>query len=69
MKPTKTYSDAKQTMWETWFNTSFILFMCVFFIGTLDNSQILIPWWPYAFVATGFNLAMCLYIGVRTTKE
>ena len=57
--------QSQQTMWETWFVTSFIIFSAYFFVGTLENSRIDFPNYPYFAIASVINLAICVYYGTR----
>jgi hypothetical protein len=68
MKKTKTYSDSKQSMWETWFVLSTIIFMCFMFAGALEGSVKMFPnWTPFALIAT-INLLICIIVGTRKPK-
>lgn len=62
-KPTPTYSDSKQTMWETWFVTSLVLVIVLFILGLMESSKEFIPEWPYIFGLVVANLCYCLFIG------
>lgn len=57
--------QSKQTMWETWFVASFIIFIAYFFVGTLENSRIDFPNYPYFAIAAVFNLAASVYYGTK----
>jgi hypothetical protein len=57
--------QSKQTMWETWFVASAIIFFAYFFVGTLENSRIDFPNYPYFAMASVFNLAASLYYGTK----
>lgn len=57
--------QAKQTMWETWFVTSSVLFASIFFVATLDNSRIDFPNLPYLAIPATINLAICIYKGSK----
>lgn len=69
MKKTKTYVDSKQTMWETWFVISLIIFGAYFFVGTLENSMKEFPNWIYFMLLSTFNLLICIIIGCYPRKE
>jgi TM2 domain-containing membrane protein YozV len=66
MKPTKTYYDRNQTMWEYWLITSIIIFLCYFFIGTLPNSIKEFPNWLIFFLLSVINLTICIFKGIQT---
>lgn len=52
-----------QTLWETWFVSSVIIFLAYFFVGTLDGSRDTFPNWLPFFLVSVINLIACLYIG------
>jgi len=57
--------QADQTMWETWFVISCILFGATFFVGTLENSRQEFPNLPIIGIITVINLAICIYKGSK----
>ena len=57
--------QSKQTMWETWFVASIIIFTAYFFVGTMENSRIDFPNYPYFAIISVINLAICVYYGTR----
>ena len=61
-----TYSnDPKQTMWETWFVASIIVFLSIIFWRTLYNNEQLPMYYDALLLATFVNLIYCLYIGLK----
>jgi hypothetical protein len=52
-----------QTLWETWFISSTIIFLAYFFVGTLEGSKYTFPNWLPFFLISVINLITCLYIG------
>ena len=64
----KKSEETKQTMWETWFVASVIIFLAFFFVGTLDNSKTEFPNWLPFMLASCINLIICIYYGVKTPK-
>lgn len=61
----KTYSDSKQTMWETWFVASFIIVIAYIVVGTMEGAVDMFPnWGIFAGIAL-FNFIVCLHIGCR----
>lgn len=54
-----------QTIWETWFICSIIVFATYFFVGTLDGSKDMFPNWLPFFLISIINLITCLYIGSK----
>lgn len=68
MKKSNLSEEAQQTMWETWFVASIILFLGSFFIGTLEGSKTFLPNWIYAMSLVTINLMTCLYYGLKTPK-
>lgn len=65
MKPTKTYSDSKQTMWETWFVISFVIFFTYFLVGTLENSVEMFPNWTPFMLLSAVNFVICIIVGLK----
>ena len=61
----KKSEQTKQTIWEMWFVASAILFLAYFFVGTLENSKVDFPNYPYFAIAAVINLAICIYYGVK----
>jgi len=61
-----TYSnDPKQSMWETWFVTSVILFLSMMFWGTIGNTDNLPIYYDGLLLAIFANLVYCCYIGFK----
>lgn len=58
-------NDPKQTMWETWFIISVILFITSFCIGTLENSVQMFPNFRIWFGISCINLIYCVHIGLK----
>lgn len=58
--------DSKQTLWETWFVASVVILLGLIFIGTLNNSKIFMPYWPFLISFSIFNLVYCIYKGSKT---
>ena len=65
MKPTKTYSDSKQTMWETWFVLSFVILASYIIVGTMEGSVDMFPNWDIFAGIAMFNFIFCLYRGFK----
>jgi hypothetical protein len=57
--------QAKQTMWETWFVSSIIIFFAYFFVGTLENSKVDFPNWLPFMLASMVNLIICIIYGTK----
>jgi hypothetical protein len=62
----KKSEQVKQTMWETWFVASVIIFLAYFFVGTLEGSKTAFPNWLPFMIASFINLAICTYYGFKT---
>ena len=61
-----TYSnDPKQSMWETWFVASVIMFLSIIFWGTYYNNEQLPIYYDALLLTTFVNLIYCLYIGLK----
>lgn len=58
----------KQNTWEYIFMISFIIFGCLFFIGTLQGSTNL-KWLPYAIGIAFLNLGYWVYKGTTESKD
>lgn len=63
MKPHKTYSDGKQSMWELWFLSGLFAFIVLFVIGLCDGSRDFFPYWPLFFGISIINLGAALWKG------
>jgi membrane protein YdbS with pleckstrin-like domain len=59
----KTYSDSKQTMWETWFVLSVIIVFAYLVVGVMIGSEQQFPNWDIFAVLAIVNLLVCLYKG------
>jgi uncharacterized membrane protein len=64
MKATKTYSDSKQTVWETWFIISLMLVVFTFVLG-LNFGPKELPSFPLIGVLANINLIYCIVVGSR----
>jgi len=62
----KKSEQSKQTMWETWFVASIIIFFAYFFVGTLEGSRTAFPNLLPFMLASCINLIICIYYGVKT---
>lgn len=60
-----TYSDTKQTMWETWFVLSFVIIISYIFVGTIEGSQDMFPNWYIFATIVMFNFILCLHKGFK----
>ena len=61
-----TYSnDPQQSIWETWFVTSVIIFLSIIFWGTIYNNEQLPIYYDVLLLASFVNLIYCLYIGLK----
>ena len=61
-----TYSnEPNQSMWETWFVASVIVFLSIIFLGTLYNNEQLPIYYDTLLLATFVNLIYCLTIGLK----
>ena len=61
-----TYSnDPKQSMWETWFVASVIVFLSIIFWVTHYNNEQLPIYYDALLLATFVNLIYCLTIGLK----
>lgn len=56
--------EAKQTAWESWFVLSFIFFIGIFFICTLEGSRE-VKELPYLLGVSILNLLVCIYYGIK----
>ena len=65
MCKTKTYSDSKQTMWETWFVLSIVILASYIIVGTMEGSVDMFPNWSIFAGIALFNFIVCLHIGCR----
>jgi hypothetical protein len=65
----KKSEQAKQTMWETWFVASVVIFLAYFFVGTLENSIQDFPNWLPFMLASCVNLIICIYYGCKKTQD
>jgi hypothetical protein len=54
-----------ETIWETWFVASIVIFFAYLFVGTLPNSLDQFPNWLPFFIASIVNLSICIYYGVK----
>jgi hypothetical protein len=61
----KKSEETKQTMWETWFVASVIIFLAYFFVGTLENSKVDFPNWLPFKLASMVNLIICIIYGTK----
>ncbi len=61
--------ETKQTMWETWFILSLSSIIVLFIIGTMKDSRIIFPNWPYFAIAVLFNILVCIKIGTYLPKD
>lgn len=61
-----TYSnDPQQSIWETWFVTSVIIFLSIIFWGTIYNNEQLPIYYDALLLAAVINLIYCLTIGLK----
>ena len=61
-----TYSnEPNQSMWETWFVASVIVFISIIFWGRHYNSEQLPIYYDALLLTTFVNLIYCLYIGLK----
>lgn len=58
-----------QTGWEFWFVSSIVILIVMLLLGTLEDSRIFLPYWPYIFILSIINLVTCLYYGCRPIKD
>ena len=58
-----------EDIWEFWFVSSVIVVLVILFLGTLENSRLLLPYWPYAIVIAFINLITCVYYGTKSSKS
>ncbi len=65
----KLSEETKQTLWETWFVASVIVFLAYLFVGTLEGSKIIFPNWLVFAPISGINLLVCIIIGLKKPKE
>jgi len=68
MKKIKTHKQMKQSMWETWFVASTVIFLAYIFVGTLEGSKTYFPNWCYFASASCINFLYCLYVGLKPRK-
>ena len=54
-----------QFIWEIYFLFSLISVVIMLVIGTLENSQELMPMWPYLFAGAIINVVAAVYIGLK----
>jgi hypothetical protein len=54
--------------WEKWLYLSLIAFICLMFIGTLENSRENYPNWHIYMLVVMINLLACIVVGA-TSKE
>jgi uncharacterized membrane protein SirB2 len=62
---TVTYTDSRQSMWETWFVASFIIVIAYIFVGTMEGSQEMFPNWYIFTIIAMFNFILCIHRGMR----
>jgi uncharacterized protein (DUF983 family) len=62
-KKPKTYSDSKQTMWETWFVISIVIVFAYLCVGVMTGSAEQFPNWDIFAILAIVNLLVCLYKG------
>jgi len=60
-----TYSDSKQTMWETWFVASFVILVSYIFVGTMEGSKDMFPNWAIFTVIAMINFIFCTVKGLK----
>lgn len=58
-------NDPKQSMWETWFVASVIVFLSIIFWGTLYNNEQLPIYYDELLLVIFVNLIYCLTIGIK----
>ena len=59
----------KQLTWERWFISSLVLFVALFFIGTLPGSVDTFPYFLWVFIPSIINLAACVIYGTKESKS
>ena len=65
----KLSEETKQTMWETWFVASVIIFLAYLFVGTSEGSKIMFPNWLTFMLISMVNLIICIFYGIKKPKE
>ena len=58
-------NEPNQSMWETWFVASIIVFLSIIFWGTHCNNEQLPIYYDALLLTTFVNLIYCLYTGLK----